>query len=183
MTERRQWMVVGGVIALLASGAFAATRILGDELVQVSVGSRAPEFHALTLDEVPRGKTLADYRGEVVLLNIWATYCLPCRVEMPSLERLHSEFAPRGLKVVAVSIDVPGKEEEIRQFAREYGLTFELLFDEGRTIARDYQTTGVPETIIIGRDGRIRHKRIGAVHWDSESNRALVASLLAEPAG
>jgi DsbE subfamily thiol:disulfide oxidoreductase len=182
MTEKQQWSVVAGVVLALVGGAFAATRILGDELRQVSVGSEAPDFRAVTLDEQQRAKTLADYEGDVVLLNIWATWCLPCRVEMPNLERLHQELAPQGLKVVAVSIDDPGKEEEITSFAREYGLTFEILFDETGRIRRAYQTTGVPETFIIGRDGHIRHKQIGAVKWDSDRYRTLIGNLLRERA-
>ena len=182
MTERQQWTVVAAVVLALVGGAFAATRILGDELVQVSVGSAAPDFRAVTLDAQPQEKTLADYEGDVVLLNIWATWCLPCRVEMPNLERLHADLAPRGLKVVAVSIDNPGKEREIASFAKEYGLTFEILFDETGRIKRQYQTTGVPETFIIGRDGHIRHKQIGAVRWDSDRYRTLIGSLLAERA-
>jgi DsbE subfamily thiol:disulfide oxidoreductase len=182
MTEKQQWTVVGAVVLSLVGGAFAATRILGDELRPVSVGSDAPDFRAETLDDQPRVKTLADYEGDVVLLNIWATWCLPCRVEMPNLERLHGELAPRGLKVVAVSIDDPGKEEEILAFVREYGLTFEILFDETGRIRRTYQTTGVPETFIIGRDGRIRHKQIGAVKWDSDRYRTLIGNLLRERA-
>ena len=67
----------------------------------------------------PKAKTLADYKGDVVLLNIWATWCAPCRAEMPSIERLHREFGPRGLKIVAVSVDDPGQQKTVRDFARE----------------------------------------------------------------
>ena len=181
MTARQQWTVVAAVLAFLAAGLFAATRILGDELFPVTVGADAPDFAARTLDDSARVKTIADYRGEVVLLNIWATWCGPCRVEMPSMQALHRSLGPHGLKVVAVSVDDAGSEETIRTFGREYGLTFELLHDASGDIRKRYQTTGVPETFVIGRDGTIRKKVIGATNWNSAANRAVLASLLGVP--
>jgi peroxiredoxin len=181
MTVRQQWAFVGLVILLLGGGLFAATRILGDELFPVSVGSKAPDFTAATVDPLPVTKTIADYRGRVVLLNIWATWCLPCRTEMPSIQALHDRFAARGLEVVAVSVDNPGTADEIREFRDRYGLTFDILHDASGEIKRDYQTTGVPETFVIGRDGVIRRKVIAAANWDSPANRALFAQLLGVP--
>ena len=178
MTVRQQWIVVGVVVAAMAAGLFALTRVLGDELFPVTVGEAAPTFEASTLDSTPVRKTIADYEDQVVLLNIWATWCGPCRVEMPSMQRLHDEFAAEGLKIVAVSIDDAGKEQVIRDFAQEYALTFEILHDPTGGIQQAYQTTGVPETFVIGRDGTIRKKVIGAANWSSDANRALVRSLL-----
>lgn len=180
MTIRQQWIAVTAVLLLVGTGMMAGATLLKDELFLVSVGSRAPDFHAATLDSAPRVKTLADYRGEVVLINVWATWCGPCRVEMPSIQKLHETYAPRGLKVVAVSVDNPGFARVIRAFAGEYKLSFEILHDAPGVIRRDYQTTGVPETFIIGRDGVIRKKVIGATNWNSEANRALIERLLAE---
>jgi len=179
MTVRQQWAVVAAVVALLAVGLFAASRSMSDELFPVSVGSKAPEFRAtpllepvypalpnvaFTSREVGDGaavKTLASYRGQVVLLNIWATWCGPCRAEMPSIEALHHEYGPRGLMIVAVSVDEPGQQKTVRAFARELGLTFEILQDPTH-------------------DGTIRKKIIGATDWSSPGTRALVAQLLAE---
>jgi len=182
MTVRQQWTFVGIVVLILGGGLLAATRYLGDELFPVTVGSKAPDFRANTIDGAPAAKTLADYKGEIVLLNVWATWCLPCRTEMPSIQALHDRFAARGLKVVAVSIDKPGFDDEIRTFRDQFGLTFEILHDATGNIQRDYQTTGVPETFIIGRDGMIRRKVIAADNWDSPANRALFAQLLGIPA-
>ncbi|HEX6053320.1 MAG TPA: TlpA disulfide reductase family protein, partial [Gemmatimonadaceae bacterium] len=172
---------VGIVVLLLGGGLLAATRILGDELFPITVGSKAPDFKATTVDGVPVTRTIADYQGDVVLLNIWATWCLPCRTEMPSIQALHDRFASKGLKVVAVSVDNPGTTEEIQKFRDEYGLTFDILHDASGAIKRDYQTTGVPETFVIGRDGIIRKKVIAAADWDSPANRALFAQLLGVP--
>ena len=182
MTIRQQWTFVGMVVLLLGGGLLAATRILGDELFPITVGSKAPDFKATTVDGVPVTKTIADYQGDVVLLNVWATWCLPCRTEMPSIQALHDRFAARGLKVIAVSVDNPGTQDEIRKFRDQYGLTFEILHDASGKIKRDYQTTGVPETFVIGRDGVIRKKVIAAADWDSPPNQALFAQLLGLPA-
>lgn len=185
MTVRQQWVAVLAIVLLLGAGLLGAVFALGDELFPVRVGSEAPDFRAreLSLDgRVGPERTLADYRGEVVLVNVWATWCGPCRVEMPSMELLHRALGPQGLKVVAVSVDDPGQERKITDFAKEYGLTFALLHDPAGAIQRTYQTTGVPETFVIGRDGIIRKKEIGAANWNSASRRAVIASLLAEPA-
>lgn len=166
----------------IAVGGYFGVRALRHDLVTVGVGSRAPDFAAVTLDPVPRRKTLAHYAGDVVLLNLWATWCAPCRVEMPSIQNLHDAYASRGLKVVAVSVDAGGTEQQIRAFTDSLGLTFEILHDSTGAIQRLYRTTGVPETVVIGRDGVIRKRVRGAVHWDSPANRALVEQLLARPA-
>lgn len=178
LTARQQWSVVLGVVSLLGGALFAATRLLGDELFPVSVGSRVPPFSAVTVDGSNRTKTLADYEGKVVLVNVWATWCGPCRVEMPSIERLHREFGPRGLAVVAISIDDPGSDERIREFVKEVGISFEVLHGREEEIKPSFQITGYPETFVVARDGTIRKKVIGAADWSSEANRALIGELL-----
>lgn len=185
MTTKQQWAVVGAVIALLGGVLWFASVKLEDELVGVEVGSVAPAFAGATVDpasptEAP--KSLADYKGEVVVLNVWATWCGPCRTEMPSIQQLHEAYGPKGLKVVAVSIDDPGKKDDIRRFLREYKLTFEVLHDSLQAVQGTYQTTGVPETFVIGRDGTIRKKVIAAADWNSPANRALVEQLLRDGA-
>ena len=179
MTARQQWQVVLGIVAVLALGLFAASRFLGDELFHVEVGNDAPGFSAKTLAAAPQVRTLSDYRGKVVLLNIWATWCPPCREEMPSIQALHETFKARGFTVVAVSIDQAGDEQKIRDFIKEYGLTFEVLHDPDGNIQQIYQTTGVPENFLLGADGTIR-KKAYAQDWNSTENRALVRQLLDE---
>lgn len=180
-TLKRALLVAG--LAALAAGAFIGVKVLRQDLVSVGVGSKAPDFVAFTLDSMPRAKGLDDYVGQVVLLNLWATWCAPCRVEMPSIQNLHDAYASRGLKVVAVSVDAGGTERQIRSFTDSLRLTFEILHDSTGAIQQRYRTTGVPETVVIGRDGVIRKRVRGAVHWDSPANRALVEQLLAQPAG
>ncbi|MEX2182180.1 MAG: TlpA disulfide reductase family protein [Gemmatimonadaceae bacterium] len=181
MTPRRQWLAIGGIVAALGVGLFIVSRQLGPTLFPTRVGSTAPDFRAATLASEPTVKGIADYRGQVVLLNIWATWCGPCRVEMPSMQRLEDQLGPKGLRIVAVSVDAPGTRERIAAFVAELGLTFEILHDAPGRIQQDYQSTGVPETFVIGRDGRLRRRVIGAVDWASPANVAFLERLLAEP--
>jgi peroxiredoxin len=180
VTTRAQWTLVAAIVLVLGAGLFAATRFSGSELRQVTVGATAPDFAAATLDRPPARRTLASYRGDVVLLNIWATWCGPCRIEMPSIQRLYADLAPRGLKVVAVSVDQPGAEALIKGFVREYGLTFDVLHDPSEEIGKRYQVNGYPQTYVIGKDGVIRKKELGARQWDTAPVRALLTQLLAE---
>jgi len=177
MTARQQWSVVGAVIAIMAIGLLAASHYMKDELFPVTIGSTAPDFRAKVLGE-NRYKSLADYKGQVVLLNVWATWCPPCQAEMPSLQRLYQAYGDKGLKLVAVSIDDYVSEDSIRAFAKNFGITFEILHDSTHAIERLYQTTGYPESFVIGREGTIRKKWIGPDDWSSQGNRALVAQLL-----
>lgn len=180
MTGRQQLGIVAIVLAAVAAIGFVITRTLGTELTPLGAGTRAPGFSAVTLDTPPRELSLADYKGRVVLVNIWATWCQPCRVEIPSIERLYRAYGPKGLNVVAVSIDDPGSERAIRAFVHDMGMTFQVLHDPTGRIERAYQTTGYPETVVIGKDGVIRKKIAGAIDWDSEGNRRLIERLLAE---
>jgi len=177
MTVRRQWTIVFGVLVVLATGLFVVSRTMRDDLFPVTVGSEAPNFKAKVLGE-NRYKTFADYKGQVVLLNIWATWCIPCQAEIPSLQRLYQAYGSKGLKLVAVSIDDYVSEDSIKAFAKNFGVTFEVLHDSTHSIEQAYQATGYPETFVIGREGTIRRKWIGPDDWNSQGNRALVAQLL-----
>lgn len=177
MTVRQQWIVVGIVVLLLAGGLLAGVTLFADDLNPVAVGSRAPDFKARDL----RGgavRTIANYRGQVVLLNVWATWCEPCRIEMPSMEELYKAYGPRGLHIVAVSIDATAGEDSIRAYAKDLGLTFEILHDPTHEIEKAYQVTGYPESFVIDRSGIIRRKWISAADWNAPSSRALFDELL-----
>jgi cytochrome c biogenesis protein CcmG, thiol:disulfide interchange protein DsbE len=180
MTGRQQLAVACVVIAGTLAIAYGATRYLRKELFPVELGTKAPDFRAYTLDSIPKERSLADYRGKVLMINVWATWCLPCRVEMPSIEALDKDYARKGLKIVAVSIDDPGTDSTIRAFAKQYGLTFEILHDPQGKISEAYDITGYPETFIVGKDGVIRRKLMSATNWNSPDARALVDRLLAE---
>ena len=96
------------------------------------------------------------------------------------MEQLYTALAPRGFAIAAVSID-EGSPDEVRGFARELGLTFDILHDRTTRIQQTYQTTGVPESFLLNRDGVIVKRVIGAHDWNSPANRTLVERLLAEP--
>jgi len=160
--------------------------LVRDRFLPVEVGTAAPEFPATDMQGRP--VSLASLRGEVVLLNIWATWCPPCREEMPSMQRLHQALAAEGVKIVAVSIDAAEGETDsggrpggdVRAFADAMGLTFTIWRDPAGDIQRVYRTTGVPESFVIDRQGTIVKKVIGATEWDSEANLDLFRRLLKE---
>lgn len=175
MRRNQQWVMVGiaVLVIILAIGGGAA---LHSDIGLVGPGRPAPSFDAVrvaTGDSV----TLADYSGEVVLLNIWATWCKPCEEEMPSLQRLHEQLGAEGLHIVAVSID-RSSQQDVLAWVQARGLTFDILQDRSRRIERLYQTTGVPETFIIDRYGAIAKRQIGAYEWDDPPTKAFLRRLL-----
>jgi peroxiredoxin len=152
----------------------------------VLAGVPAPNFVAT--DSAGHQVSLTDFKGKVVLINIWATWCPPCREEMPSLERLREKFKDnKNFRILAVSVDArPGQIDPTSGhaggnafvFADTMGLTFHILWDPSRKIEDLYQTTGVPESFLVGRDGVIYKKVAGGTKWDAPENVELVRRLL-----
>jgi len=175
----KQWIFVALVVAGAAVGVTIMTRV-GSEVAPVQLGAVAPEFHAIDLATGDSVSLHERYRGKVTLVNIWATWCVPCKVEMPAMERLYDSLAPRGFAIAAVSID-EGSPDDVRAFGQELGLSFDLLQDRSTRIQQTYQTTGVPESFLLDRRGVIVKRIIGAHDWSSPANRALVERLLDEP--
>jgi peroxiredoxin len=123
-------------------------------------GDPVPAFGAPLLDG--DSLHLASLRGQPVLLNIWATWCAPCREEMPLLQELHEQLGPRGLRILGVSVDSRGSEPTIRRFVAEGGYTFTILHDAADAVSREFRTSGgVPETFLIDGDGRLVRRWIG----------------------
>jgi cytochrome c biogenesis protein CcmG, thiol:disulfide interchange protein DsbE len=175
----KQWILVGAIVGGLAIGATLLARF-GPEVQRVEVGAEAPDFHAIDLATGDSVSLRERYRGAVTLVNIWATWCVPCRVEMPAMEKLHQSLGPHGFKIAAISID-EGSPEDVRAFGRELDLTFDLLQDRSTKVQQIYQTTGVPESFLLNREGLIVKRVIGAHDWGSAVNRALIERLLEEP--
>ncbi len=174
-SARRQWTTVIGLVMAVVFGLAVVAKIR-PQIDLLGVGSRAPQFRAVDL-ATGRRVSLADYRGQVILLNIWATWCLPCRIEMPSMERLHRRLSGTDFRIVAVSVD-QDDPEVVTTFARDLGLTFGILHDRSTDIQRIYQTTGVPESFVIDREGVIVKKVIGPTEWDGPVNETLIRRLL-----
>ena len=174
--SKQSWLAIG-IIVLLTGGAYAMTRAHDGGVV--GVDSKAPDYDVVV---VATGDTVSlrdRYKGQVTLINIWATWCAPCREEMPAMEALYKDYAARGFKIAAVSID-EGGNEGIKTFAQELGLTFDILHDQSGAIQGVYQTTGVPESFLLDRDGKIVRRLIGSHDWNSPSNRDLIDRLLAQ---
>jgi peroxiredoxin len=163
------------VTTLTAFGAFRY--VVANAPPSVGVGSPAPRFIAQTTDAVSESRSLDDYRGQPVLLNVWATWCDPCRDEMPSMQRLYEALKDRGLRVVAISVDDRGSDGLIREFAKEHQLTFDILHDNSLQIMKQYQMRGVPETFLISKEGAIVGTRFVA-DWATDENRTWVARTL-----
>ena len=139
----------------------------------VTQGERAPGF---TLPEVPSGKlSLSQYRGKVVVLNFWATWCPPCVMETPSLEQFAEKMKHDGVVVIGVSVDENG--QQLRQFIKSYHLTYPIARDPRRKLSHRYGTFKYPETYIIGRDGHLAEKIIGAALWTDPRMISFVKSL------
>jgi peroxiredoxin len=179
MTHAREWTIAVGSVMALVFGTALAVKIR-PQIDLIRVGSRAPAFRATDV-ATGRPVTLEQYRGRVVLLNLWATWCQPCRVEMPSLERLWRRLGNDGFRVAAVSID-DDADSVVAAYARQLGLSFAILHDPSAAIKQAYQATGVPESWIINRDGVIIKKVIGASEWDGPVNEALIRRLADESA-
>jgi len=129
------------------------------------LGEPAPEYAAVTLDGgMP--VTLDSLRGRPVLLNVWATWCHPCREEMPDLERLHRDRGAAGLQVVGVSIDERGQEQSIREFLHRFGVTYAVWLDPEDRVSPTFALIGVPGTFLIDRQGILRWSRMGPVSAD-----------------
>ena len=142
----------------------------------VALAEPAPAYAAATLDGSGE-LSLDDLRGEVVLLNGWATWCQPCREEMPLLQQLQDEYGDQGLRVVGVSIDRGEAAGKIEQFAADTGVTFTLLHDPRNAFSRTFRTTGVPETLLIGRDGDVLYRWKGPLHGGEADRQTIQAAL------
>ena len=128
---------------------------------RVQVGHPAPAYATLSLDG--DSVSLAQERGKVVLVNIWATWCHPCRTEIPELRALHEQYRSRGLALVGVSVDTDGTDDAIREFMREFQMTFPIWRDPDERILSSFLTIGVPATFLIDKQGILRWRKTGPI--------------------
>ena len=175
-SQSKQWTWVAIIVAGLALGAGALVAF-GPKIEGVDVGRRAPDVTAVRLGTTDSVSLREAAAGKVTLVNIWATWCIPCRAEMPAMEKLYRELGPRGFQILAVSID-EGSPADVQSFITELGLSFDILHDRSGDIQRVYQTTGVPESFLLDRNGVIVKRVIGEHPWSSPLSLGLVTRLL-----
>lgn len=138
---------------------------------ETKVGEAMPAYKAELLDGKPFD--IAAERGNVVFLNLWATWCGPCRFEIPELQKLHNQYASQGLRVVGVSLDESGKDA-VQQFVTEHSMTYPIALDPDGKLANVFQTTVIPTSALIDRNG--------AITVDDELKQALDKALAQKPA-
>lgn len=169
-----RWLLAGvflgsaaGVIAFFGlpdqvDEASARQRALAEQLESISQGSEAPEFALQTVD----GGTfrLSDHQGDVVLLNFWATWCGPCRVEMPALQQQYERRSSAGF--VVAGVNAGESRQDVMSFGRELGLTFPLLLDPDEEVQRLYQIRAYPTSILVDQEGRIGRVHFGVLTED-----------------
>jgi len=168
--------VRAGLIALLAGVSVSACERRTAPRAP-ALGAAAPAFTAMTLEGTP--VTLAALSGSVVVLNVWATWCIPCREEIPQLEALHREYRAQGLQMIGVSIDAAGMGADVRDFATEQGMTYPIWLDPDHQFSLKFLTVGVPETFVIDRAGVIRFRMIGAFRRGDTTLAAAVRRAMA----
>lgn len=158
--------------------AFGVVWLQSSKYEPLTVGKVAPDFELPDLDD--KSVRLSDFRGKVIFLNFWATWCKPCREEMPSMEVLHQSLQKEGLVVLAVSIDRVTTKKDIPPFVKNLNLTFPILVDSWGQTDKRYKLMGVPETYIIDQQGVLQEKIIGPRDWTRLDNLNVVTKLLKE---
>jgi cytochrome c biogenesis protein CcmG/thiol:disulfide interchange protein DsbE len=171
--------VMAALVSLVALAACARGEGSGTAATTVAVGAPAPAYTATTVAGAP--VSLADLRGRVVLLNIWATWCKPCRQEMPALDTLQRRHGASGLTVVGVSIDEPGARDRIAPFARELGASYTLWHDPADRVSPTFLAVGVPASYLIDRTGILRWRHVGPIAADDPALTAALREALGSP--
>ncbi len=134
----------------------------GDLPGPLQVGDPAPEFQAVSLED-ERTVSLGDYAGQTILVNLWATWCAPCRMETPYLQSVYEENQDRGLMVVGVSVDSPSALDSVKDFLEEMGVTYDILLDPDMVSTDVFAAIGLPASFLIDEDGVIRYTRLGPI--------------------
>lgn len=174
MADRRGVRVLAGVVLL---GVAALVAFVG---LRQRSGGMAPDF--VVPDLSGRAVRLSALRGRVVLVNLWTTWCPPCREEMPSMERLHQKMRGRDFQLLAVSQD-EGPATAVETFVKEMKITFPVLVDPEHQVGDHFGVWGYPETFLIDREGRLVERIIGPRDWASPDSVAKIEDLLAVPTG
>jgi len=175
MSEKRsmkyRWLVMLGIFAGIGSVVWLS---LPEAPASVRQGDRVIDF---SLPDV-QGTMQTLPKGEVILLNFWATWCPPCLKEIPSMAKLHDKYASRGLKIIAVSVD--HRREALTTFMQEHRMPFQVLHDADSVASRSYGVFRYPESFLINRDGTVLHHFVGEKDWMSRPITQIIEGMLKE---
>jgi peroxiredoxin len=160
----------------LAGGIVAPRAFAAATTSPASTAKAAPDFTLRRLNGA--NLRLAEQRGQVVMLNFWATWCAPCREEMPQLARLHEKYRASGFAVLAVNLD--DAQPKAAAAATTMALPFPVLFDTDKTVAKAYDVSTMPSSFFVDRDGRMRHVHKGYRAGDEAAHEQVLRSLLKE---
>ena len=166
---------------ILFSASASATTVTAEEFRQMGLQPPNQRLESMDFelqDLSGSTRSLSDYRGKVVFLNFWATWCGPCRFEMPSMEKLYRCFKDQGLEIVAVNLQED--RSSVQGFVDEYDLSFPVLLDSTGRVGATYGARSIPTTYIMGRDGLVLAGTIGTREWDTEEYLSFFERLLAE---
>jgi len=173
MSSKR--ILIYGIVALCLLGLYVAGRRTAQKPKPTASGNFAPDFTVTDIDG--RKLTLSDYKGKVVLLDFWATWCAPCREEIPHFVEMQAKYGPRGFQVIGISMDDDAKP--VREFYQQYKLNYPVAVGDDKLAERFGGMLGLPVNFIIDREGRIHAKYTGAT--DVAMFDQSVSELLARP--
>lgn len=162
-------------IFLMGETVFAGDPYSGMNVEKPKVRVKAPAFTLKNLDG--QDMSLSGFQGKVVILNFWATWCAPCREEMPAMEKLWNKYKDKSFVIIAISAD-RGSPEVVRRFIEEQGVSYPVLLDPTGKVRNQYEVVAFPTTYIIGRDGRITGRIVGAAPWGGPASYRLVEEAL-----
>ena len=175
-------MIVLGLLALAWLSAGTAAQAAGPDLgpfldamgiLRPVKEAQAPDF---TLpDPSAKARRLTEFSGQVILINFWATWCAPCRAEMPGMERIYREMKKDGFTILAVN--VLESAEQVEPFVKELGLTFPILLDEEGQVSRLYRAFTLPMTFLLDRHGMVVGRALGDREWDSPEAKRLIRAI------
>jgi peroxiredoxin len=152
----------------------------GPEITLLDAAVRSAQGTEFTLPDLRGEPTrLADFKGNVVLLNFWATWCGPCREEIPTLQKLFNDYHRKNFVIVGVAGDVQG-QEVVASFAKKQQLTFPVVLDQRNEVSQQYRVRSIPTVYLLDRQGRIAGMYVGGADWNSPAARATIDKLLQE---
>ena len=165
-----------GAVASIALALTTLACASPDASERVEIGAPAPAYRTVSLEG--DSVSLAAQRGKVVLFNVWATWCHPCRDEIPELRELHAKYKARGLELVGVSVDADGSDEAIRAFMKDFEMEYPIWRDPDERVSTRFLVVGVPATFLIDRDGILRWRKTGPIQPRDSSLTAAIERAL-----